>query len=113
MAPLKTGAIMIKLCHIDELKEGQSLGFTLDDRHIFAVKKYEKIHVYENACPHLGIQLEMIPHQFLDSTHSLIQCSMHGALFRIEDGLCISGPCLEQHLKALEFKIENEQLYLR
>ncbi len=104
---------MIKLCELSELKENQSKGFVIDDKPIFAVKKTGKISVYKNRCPHLGIQLEMVPDQFLDSTHSLIQCSMHGALFRIEDGLCISGPCFDQHLDPVNFEIKVDGLYLK
>ncbi len=102
---------MIKLCHINELEESQSKGFTLADKHLLAVRKYGEIHLYENSCPHLGVQMEMLPDQFLDSSHSLIMCAMHGALFRIEDGLCISGPCLNQSLKPLNFEIHNELIY--
>lgn len=76
------------------------------------VHKYGQIVGYHNKCPHLGIQLEMIPDQFLDSSHSLITCSMHGALFRIEDGLCISGPCLEQALEPITLTQENDTLFM-
>lgn len=93
---------MFELCSLDEINDGQSKGFNLDGKLIFIVKKYEKIHGYVNSCPHLGIQLEMVPDQYLDSTHSLIQCSMHGALFRIEDGLCVSGPCIQQSLEEVK-----------
>lgn len=102
---------MFELCSTDEINEGQSKGFTLDGQNIFIVKKYQKIHGYLNACPHLGIQLEMVPNQFLDSTHSLIQCSMHGALFKIEDGHCLSGPCFDQSLQSIEIKEQDGMLF--
>lgn len=105
--------ILIKLCKLSELAENQSKGFSIDGLQIFAVKKSGKVVVYKNSCPHLGIQLEMVPDQFLDTTHSLIQCSMHGALFRIEDGLCISGPCFDQHLDDVPFEIKDDALYLK
>jgi nitrite reductase/ring-hydroxylating ferredoxin subunit len=101
---------MITLCHIDDIHDNQSKGFVIDGRHAFAVKKYNNIHLYLNSCPHLGVQLEMVPDQFLDSSHSLIMCAMHGALFRIDDGLCISGPCLDQALTSIPFKIENQHI---
>ncbi|MEE8263379.1 MAG: Rieske (2Fe-2S) protein, partial [Gammaproteobacteria bacterium] len=34
-----------------------------------------------------------VPDQFLDETGNLLQCATHGALFRIEDGFCVAGPC--------------------
>lgn len=101
---------MISLCHIDDINDNQSKGFKVEGHEIFAVKKYGDIHLYKNSCPHLGIQLEISPDQFLDSSHSLIMCAMHGALFRIEDGVCISGPCLEQSLKAIPFDVINQHI---
>lgn len=100
------------ICSINDIAEGQSKGFSINDGDkIFIVRKYGELHAYRNSCPHLGIQLEMVPDQFLDSSHSLINCSMHGALFRIEDGLCISGPCLEQSLTRVPIVIENDNIY--
>ena len=104
---------MTTLCHINDLAENQSKGFTVDEQLIFAVKKYGNIHIYKNSCPHLGIQLEMMPDQFLDATRSLIMCSMHGALFRIEDGYCISGPCLDRSLQSIPFDIVDEHIVLK
>ena len=101
---------MPTLCHINDINNNQGKGFNLDGLQIVAIKKYDQIHIYKNSCPHLGIQLEMVPDQFLDSSDSLIMCSMHGALFRIEDGYCVSGPCLDQSLQAIPFRIEGEHI---
>lgn len=95
------------LCHSDEIAEGKSKGFQIDETFLFAVKKHGQIYVYENTCPHLGIQLEWQPDQFLDIDASMIQCSSHGALFRIEDGECLMGPCLGQSLIKIDFTINK------
>jgi nitrite reductase/ring-hydroxylating ferredoxin subunit len=97
------------LCHSNEISEGKSKGFQVGERFVFAVKKNNRIYVYENSCPHLGIQLEWQANEFLDDEASLIQCSTHGALFKIEDGECLSGPCLGQSLTAVDFTINDEQ----
>ena len=103
---------MTFICKTSDIAENQSKGFQVGGLLFFVVNKFGKYLAYKNACPHLGIQLEMVPDQFLDSTHSLIQCSMHGALFRIEDGLCISGPCFDQKLKEVEIEIKDDGIYL-
>lgn len=103
---------MIKLCLLSDLSEGASKGFDVDGRKLFAVMKYGKITLYENHCPHLGIQLEWMPDQFLDRDKSLIQCAMHGALFRIEDGLCISGPCIDRSLVSVPFELREQAIWL-
>jgi nitrite reductase/ring-hydroxylating ferredoxin subunit len=36
-----------------------------------------------------------------------IQCSTHDALFEIDTGVCIAGPCVGDHLQAVELVIED------
>ena len=103
---------MIPICTASEIKDNQSKGFNVNGTLFFIVRKEGMLYAYENHCPHLGIQLEMIPDQFLDSTHSLIQCAMHGALFQISNGLCISGPCFDQKLKMVAIKEQDGEIYL-
>lgn len=98
------------LCHIDVIAEGQSKGFDLGDHKIFAVHQNDQLHVYRNSCPHLGINLEWQDDQFLDMDGQLIQCAMHGALFLIDTGMCIAGPCQGQRLKVVEHRIRDKQL---
>jgi nitrite reductase/ring-hydroxylating ferredoxin subunit len=77
---------------------------------LFVVKKNGLVFFYENSCPHLGIDLEWNKDQFLDVDDALIQCSTHGALFVIETGACVAGPCLGQKLTAIEHEIIDGQL---
>jgi nitrite reductase/ring-hydroxylating ferredoxin subunit len=98
----------ITLCHADDIEERSSKGFTIDEANFFAVKYDNQIYLYKNSCPHLGIELEWQEDQFLDSDGALIQCSTHGALFIIESGECVAGPCLGEQLKPVPFDL-NEQ----
>lgn len=74
------------------------------------MKKNWQVYVYENACPHLGIQLEWQADEFLDIDATMIQCSSHGALFKIEDGECVLGPCQGQSLRAIDFSANDGQI---
>jgi nitrite reductase/ring-hydroxylating ferredoxin subunit len=103
---------MTVLCSIHDIEEGQSRGFASHHGPVFAVKRDGQIFVYKNECPHLGVNLEFQPNEFLDSEGALIQCSMHGALFTIEDGLCVSGPCQGDHLQTVSFSIVDDQITL-
>jgi len=98
---------MMTLCHENDIEEGHSKGFEVANKYIFAVKKDAQIYVYYNYCPHLGTPLEWQEDQFLDSDGALIQCSTHGALFLIESGQCILGPCKGKNLKAIPFQQGN------
>ena len=101
------------LCSLSDLEDDKSKGFNLGNgQQVFAVQKEGKVHVYENQCPHLGIPLEMMPDQFLDLDNSFIQCSTHGALFEIDNGLCIAGPCSGASLISHEIEIINGEVHL-
>ncbi|WP_430460135.1 Rieske (2Fe-2S) protein [Thalassolituus sp. LLYu03] len=103
---------MRALCHISDIGEGQSKGFNAGEQAIFVVRKHGQWRVYRNECPHLGIGLEWMPDQFLDADGCLIQCAMHGALFLIDSGECISGPCSGQSLTAVAHEIRDDQLWV-
>ena len=98
---------MTALLAIDELEEGTSKGIDINNRYLFAVKKDDQLYLYWNRCPHLGTPLEWEEDRFLDADGALIQCSTHGALFRIEDGHCLIGPCQGKYLQAVPFSVEN------
>ncbi|GGX45879.1 Rieske (2Fe-2S) protein [Saccharospirillum salsuginis] len=103
---------MTELCSVHDLEEGQSLGFDLPGNPVFAVRKDGEVFVYKNECPHLGINLEFMENDFLDMDGALIQCSTHGALFEIESGHCLAGPCQGDYLTPVPFKIENDTIVL-
>ncbi|PCJ25590.1 MAG: (2Fe-2S)-binding protein [SAR86 cluster bacterium] len=98
---------MITLMSIDDIAEGTSKGLELNNLYMFAVKKDNQIFLYWNRCPHLGTPLEWEEDRFLDADGALIQCSTHGALFQIEDGNCLAGPCKGKNLHAIKFQIDD------
>ena len=53
-----------------------------------------------------------MPDKFLDLDGSLIQCSSHGALFQVESGECITGPCAGDHLMQVELRVEDGSYYV-
>lgn len=93
------------LCPMSALPEGESRGFAAKPgapyADIIVVRTHEGIYAYRNRCPHTGAPMEWEPDQFLDYTGTLIQCGIHGAQFRIDDGYCISGPCARQSLQRI------------
>lgn len=80
--------------------DGQSLS-------LFVVRAGDVVRAYANICPHQQVPLNWKPDVFLTTDRAHIQCSLHGALFRIEDGLCIHGPCAERSLTPLAVRVEK------
>ncbi len=69
----------------------------------FVVRHGGRYYGYRNRCPHRGVPLNWQPDQFLTVEQDLIQCSLHGALFRIHDGYCVHGPCVGSILEAVSW----------
>lgn len=108
-----TDGSLLALCELKDLDEGSSRGFTLGKLNVFVVKKRGLIFVFNNACPHLGIPLEWVEHQFLDNSGTMIQCANHGAQFVIQSGLCVAGPCLGRSLQAIPHLIIDNRIWIK
>jgi len=105
------------LCHIDEIEDPGARGFSLKqgrrEYRVFIVRKDNQVYAYENSCPHAGLNLEWQEHDFLDTDKNFIQCSVHGALFSLEQGECVGGPCNGEGLTALNIEMDsNGQIFL-
>lgn len=98
----------ILTCSLDELPDDGCKG--IGD--VVLVRRDGQLYVYRNHCPHLGLPLEWMPDQFLDREGHYLQCATHGALFRIDNGLCVSGPCLGDALEALPYRVEGKSLII-
>ncbi|MFQ6350451.1 Rieske (2Fe-2S) protein [Pseudomonas sp. R11F] len=100
------------LCPSETLAPNSSRGFDIDGRKLLAVRRDGIAYFYINRCPHRGIPLEWQPNQFLDSSASLIQCATHGALFLVESGECIAGPCAGESLTPLLGREDEQGLWV-
>jgi nitrite reductase/ring-hydroxylating ferredoxin subunit len=101
---------MTILCHIDSIPEGSAKSFEHDGKQMFAVKHHGEIFLYLNQCPHMGVNLNWQEDDFFNFDGSLLQCSMHGALFEIGTGTCIAGPCKRQALFPIPFQLLDQQI---
>ena len=103
---------MMILARIEDIPEQGSKAFTVNDMSVFAVKQQGKIYLYRNQCPHIGVPLEWVEDQFLDPSKSMIQCANHGALFVIENGECVAGPCAGKALTPVAFDLVNGEIQI-
>jgi nitrite reductase/ring-hydroxylating ferredoxin subunit len=91
------------LCALDDLADPGSKGFRFRlERSLFAafvVRRGDQVFGYVDSCPHAGWPLAGVPDRFLTRDDSRILCAGHGALFEIEGGLCVAGPCAGEKLE--------------
>jgi len=108
------------VCSLGQLAHAECLEFTLpaelthqaaDTNPIlieaFALNWQGQYYCYSNSCPHTNVNLNWTANQFFDLDTQYIQCSLHGALFDPQSGLCLRGPCLGESLIALPILIQD------
>ena len=104
------------ICYLAELPQGRAIAreILLDDRKAVILLLVKDGHCsgFLNSCPHTGVQLEWRPDDLMDPSNSYLQCSMHGALFQTDSGLCIEGPCVGDGLFKLEIELRDGIIYL-
>ena len=105
------------LCRLQDLTQQKSRGFTVPtgkgELQVLVIRHAGEIYGYLNRCPHTGVSLDWMPDQFLDQTGEFIQCSTHGAQFRIADGLCVYGPCSGDALTPVTLLIQQDEIFLQ
>jgi nitrite reductase/ring-hydroxylating ferredoxin subunit len=104
------------ICPLHELADPGARGFTLGAGEWplrgFVVRRGDTVRAYVNHCPHAGFPLNWRPDQFLAPGGGLILCVMHGALFDIGSGECVSGPCAGLGLQSLPVAVRHGYVVL-
>lgn len=105
------------LCQLDDIEDGGSAALIGELEGIrtslIAVRQGDEVFLYVNSCPHIHAPLDFQPGRFLNLERDLIQCAMHGALFRIYDGFCVQGPCAGKHLTPVASEVRKGSVFLQ
>lgn len=87
---------------VGAIRDGRARGYVLQMRagrfHGFVVRRAGRCFGYVDSCPHFGLPLAKTLDDYLLQDGSLIVCGWHTALFEVESGICIGGPCVGQRL---------------
>lgn len=93
---------MLALCGLEDIPDGSARGFAVEGpgfaQRIVVARRGACIYAYVNSCPHALSRLDYTQGKFMDEANRHLHCDIHGALFRVEDGVCVSGPCLGETL---------------
>jgi nitrite reductase/ring-hydroxylating ferredoxin subunit len=87
----------VTLGPLSAIPDGGARNYVLQLRagrfHGFVVRRGDAVFGYVDRCPHMGLPLAQVLDQYLTPGGDLIACSWHSALFAVEDGRCVGGPC--------------------
>lgn len=101
----------VKLGLLELIADGAARNFVLQIGearfHGFVVRRGGEVRGYVDRCPHAGLPLARQLDAYLTPTGDLIACSWHGALFDIDTGACVGGPCAGAALRPWPVVVEN------
>lgn len=107
---------MRRLCRLADLPDPGSARFELPEHpygySLCLVQVGGVVAAYINSCPHTDSPMDWSPGQFLSRDGQYIQCSLHGALFEPDTGVCVAGPCRGDHLRMVPTVIDSGIVYL-
>jgi len=95
-----------RLFAFDTIPDPGAREFRADGRRVFVVRRGAKVFGYVNSCPHVGAPLNIEDDAFLDLFKTAILCANHFALFDIETGRCLRGPCAGRGLAPYPVRVE-------
>lgn len=103
---------MLEVCALDDLEDGAARGFEIPGGQYdgFVVRRGARVYAYLNTCPHQGNPLNWKPDAFMTKNRELIMCSVHGAIFAVESGLCVGGPCVGRTLRSLPANVVADRV---
>jgi nitrite reductase/ring-hydroxylating ferredoxin subunit len=105
------------LCRLEDITDGEGKGFEIEHDgkvlDIFVVRQGDRVIGYHNVCPHVTTPLNWADGSFMTLDRKYILCDTHGAEFQIEDGHCISGPCIGDRLTPLTVELVDGQVVLK
>ncbi|HYD30763.1 MAG TPA: Rieske (2Fe-2S) protein [Azospirillaceae bacterium] len=103
-----------RLCRLEAIPDGQARGFTVGAGAgkiiILVARRGGAVHGYVNSCPHVGAPLDWTPDRFMSPDGQYLMCAMHGALFLVEDGACVSGPCVGKLLTPVPVGLDDDHV---
>ena len=106
----------INVAKLSDIEEGSATNAVIEladgHRHLILTRKADEVNVFLNSCPHTGVRLDWKVGVFLTVDKAHLQCSTHGALFELDSGFCVAGPCINQCLVKLQTKVYDQAIYV-
>ncbi len=113
-SPSPAGAV---LCRDDEIAEGDARGFLPHPgapRRVIVTRRAGVVRGWLDNCPHYdgGSPMAWRRDAYLDGSGTYLACHAHGALFDIDSGACVIGPCLGRSLTPVTLRVADGRVML-
>jgi nitrite reductase/ring-hydroxylating ferredoxin subunit len=103
-----------RIGRLDDIADGAAKEYRVEHdgavHSFFVVRRDCNLFAYANTCPHYRTPLNIWPDRLLSRPGTEIMCYTHGALFEIETGRCVRGPCFGDYLTPVSVVLEDDAL---
>jgi nitrite reductase/ring-hydroxylating ferredoxin subunit len=105
---------LIRLCAVTDVSAGRATLTRLSQTLSVILLRLQDgtLTAYRNACPHMGIELDWDPARLLTKDARHLKCTGHHALFDVQTGTCVKGPCQGEILTRLKIQESNGEVFL-
>lgn len=103
----------IKLCLLEELAVGAGREFRSGRGFVAVFRGSGGISAWLNSCPHQGRSLNFAADEFLFTGEGRLVCPHHGAVFDLDNGACLEGPCKGAGLTPVTVRLEDGAIWLQ
>ena len=105
-----------KLCALADIPDGGTwshlYGAARDIFPVVVARKGAELIAYVNVCPHQFLPLDGYMGEFLTDDGEYLYCMQHGAVFRLNDGVCVAGPCGGRRLLGFNVEVRGEDVVM-
>ena len=109
--------VELAVCSFDELSDPGCKEFRIGEGDWpfkgFIVRQGDEVFAYQNFCLHAGHPLNWKPDGFLTGDSKQIICASHGAIYEIDSGVCIAGPCPGKQLRRVDVEVRDGEVVVR
>jgi nitrite reductase/ring-hydroxylating ferredoxin subunit len=85
----------------DEIARGRFVRVGAGTAGVLVGRIGDEWRAYANVCQHRAVPLDLNASSPMSDDGRYLLCHQHGALYRLDDGRCASGPCVGETLTAL------------
>jgi len=109
--------VELVVCDFDELSDPGCREFCIGEGDWpfkgFVVRRDDDVFAYQNFCVHAGHPLNWKPDGFLTGDGHQIICASHGAIYEIDSGVCVAGPCPGRKLRPVDVEVRDGEVVVR
>ncbi len=100
------------LCPAVAVREAEGIHIDCGGCAVLLVRRNAVVFAWLDRCPHMGVSLRWPPRSFVPGGGRYLECINHMAVFRVEDGVCVAGPCVGERLTPLVIDVEDGDIWL-